>query len=1195
MDATVTRENCIFFTTKNGCKKGADCPFSHEKSDSDKLDIPCKFYYQSGACKYGAKCHFAHTLKAPSLSIDTANGHAATESFRSATSPESHSTLVNPSPSMRSSVASPHSKPSPAKRGIYVFLRTDNAAASSGLPPISGNNQAFYYQYPSFSHPNILPLGYGPSFISPSYVLEPRHASQGPPPMPICGFLYQGQHCALGSTCPFRHPDPNVPLCGYLVEGRRCELPDCPFRHWQVIRREPTLPISGQLQTFESRVRPGEPTRLPAAPYLSNETVHRETYPASASPAQQPNRLAARALSRDIAQYSVSSPLQHDMSRGSQSRPTHPAENDSSLRVDLADWNRSQSNIDSSHKEIDDGTRSELKEDVYDAPASASHWPDQGAPSSHEEEQGGWNVPASDTWWGKPKKEEDIDESNRGGWTEEEVTSRVMKTESHLRTNPRANSRQRALRHQELGCVGSMAPLRGVITGTLANIDTTDHQRTFWADPHQRLVPSWLRWPSTSVRGRSRTSGYVTPVTSPELNEGVNTAKGVEPLDYPHEPIGNWADEVEAGFLPAQREVESASDHTDGSEEQPSSIRSESNEPEDLQHAADNMERSPGPCSSIGGGLEETAAVEVLRRNWLFEHPDNHDILSCHARFGAGASVESLTTELESETILVSGLSHGTEMDDVLRITKGCEHVRRVEDESNNSLLTFSDPLAAKFAVMRLREKLPGILVQAQTPAFVRAPEMVPTESASHAVWLSWLAPSRTAWVYSKSITDSKQSVISLSGWTNKGRTPKVERQRCRPRDEYSVISIDNLHIETTEADIAKYCSSVQKIILNEPSYSGSPIDKIRAQLEECGQVLDLTALPDDGSDDMTAVATFASFEGALTAIKVLHKAQLDCIQGKILLRPTFAHNLGLPCMPTWIVESLVKEATEHDTSNECRVICNDGSIARIFILGQSAEATLRLRESLECSLRGKTFIRSGKPAWHPYFVSSSGESTLSKLNDSLGSVPTPCHIRVDAENECLQLYGDYKRAEKTLTRIIDQIESPVITHLDDTSYAFFARKDGLRSLLRRLDLKNESSVLFDPFSRSLVVYAGNSASEIKETLPVLVADTTSATEEVVTTSICRVRNEEGKECGCLLPLQVIAECDTFSDEERRVLAERSISLFVKTHGELFFCPILTCRCILPTMDEGVIVRLVDMTDLKLIPLRILGAEHVHT
>ncbi|CAH1106094.1 unnamed protein product [Psylliodes chrysocephalus] len=47
---------CLFFTTANGCQKGAQCPFRHVRGDRT---IVCKHWLR-GLCKKGDQCEFLH-------------------------------------------------------------------------------------------------------------------------------------------------------------------------------------------------------------------------------------------------------------------------------------------------------------------------------------------------------------------------------------------------------------------------------------------------------------------------------------------------------------------------------------------------------------------------------------------------------------------------------------------------------------------------------------------------------------------------------------------------------------------------------------------------------------------------------------------------------------------------------------------------------------------------------------------------------------------------------------------------------------------------------------------------------------------------------------------------------------------------------------------------------------------------------
>lgn len=53
------QKHCRFFNTKNGCKKGEDCEFSHISKPSGGKS--CKFFTTKDGCSKGDSCTFLHT------------------------------------------------------------------------------------------------------------------------------------------------------------------------------------------------------------------------------------------------------------------------------------------------------------------------------------------------------------------------------------------------------------------------------------------------------------------------------------------------------------------------------------------------------------------------------------------------------------------------------------------------------------------------------------------------------------------------------------------------------------------------------------------------------------------------------------------------------------------------------------------------------------------------------------------------------------------------------------------------------------------------------------------------------------------------------------------------------------------------------------------------------------------------------
>lgn len=86
---------CRFYNKPGGCRKGNQCPFSHDSSPSSSRPNPsrqgplpnapkgiCNFYWSTGSCRREFGCRFAHTQNPsssspePSTSSTTANSLA---------------------------------------------------------------------------------------------------------------------------------------------------------------------------------------------------------------------------------------------------------------------------------------------------------------------------------------------------------------------------------------------------------------------------------------------------------------------------------------------------------------------------------------------------------------------------------------------------------------------------------------------------------------------------------------------------------------------------------------------------------------------------------------------------------------------------------------------------------------------------------------------------------------------------------------------------------------------------------------------------------------------------------------------------------------------------------------------------------------------------------------------------------------
>jgi len=391
-------------------------------------------------------------------------------------------------------------------------------------------------------------------------------------------------------------------------------------------------------------------------------------------------------------------------------------------------------------------------------------------------------------------------------------------------------------------------------------------------------------------------------------------------------------------------------------------------------------------------------------------------------------------TAADSRKILLSNLPSDCSVAEARSLADKYGAVKEVtflheQADSVTMAIEFENHLDALAAVQHLNDQPFGerpIMAQldARTQVFARSPLHSPI------LMVSWPGATLTAWAFYPNVTLAKAAAAKLDKTTFQDRTLTVTFDRPGKRGPYS-IRISDLPPGATKAEVDAFCAETKPelITLGSPTYTESPEDHVKADLEKFGRVESFRiSSVSETNFRTTAYATMHSYTVADAAAVALTGYKPGYLGKETLLRVQHVYlaKYNTPVETFSCIQDRVNILRDK-YKGKCKISTeDDGFFTTIEIRAPIAESTLFAEANGELNELVDGIVikdEQGVPVWDPYLEHPSSSKVISKINDPSSDVP--CIVHCDTRLKCVRVYGSVDGQErgksillKTLKRV---------------------------------------------------------------------------------------------------------------------------------------------------------------------------------
>ncbi|KAM6496950.1 hypothetical protein JOM56_007423 [Amanita muscaria] len=390
-------------------------------------------------------------------------------------------------------------------------------------------------------------------------------------------------------------------------------------------------------------------------------------------------------------------------------------------------------------------------------------------------------------------------------------------------------------------------------------------------------------------------------------------------------------------------------------------------------------------------GLDEWEVQEEPEKQDQELHYDadnqtERSIFNCMIAFGAGCRVPHTLTATDPTQIILSGLPPNFSPEELNNAN--IDGLREVHlDESRDvisAVLEFESPQDTLRSLHRLHGY---VLRNSILSARMEHPIESEKDSKFYEVMITWPSPSKVAWARYPSVTLAKDDANRLDGQMFDGR--KVQASYLSKKGQTSMFSvqISNLPPESNAESIKQLCSECQFVNMTKPTYTTSPVERIKGLFN--GDLVDFDA-PDlpPYEESFLAFARFSRSEDAAAAIAAFHRRKDDSLgaEGSFKAKAVNHVRFKIPSNQfQYIREDLEKLRDSHQ--QQCTIffvrstINVDNMDIYAFASVNDSPAFMKLLTSLNSLVNGEVLRQDGNAIWDDYFHMPSSVKAIETAN----------------------------------------------------------------------------------------------------------------------------------------------------------------------------------------------------------------------
>ncbi|KAJ2932619.1 hypothetical protein H1R20_g4469, partial [Candolleomyces eurysporus] len=456
---------------------------------------------------------------------------------------------------------------------------------------------------------------------------------------------------------------------------------------------------------------------------------------------------------------------------------------------------------------------------------------------------------------------------------------------------------------------------------------------------------------------------------------------------------------------------------------------------EELEDGHETVHEEDQALSATQVDVEEPETEESETE--LEDVPDLERFMyHCTVRFNSRCSPEQVMTAVDSRKVLLSNLPPDSAVDEIRDLAQRIGEVQDVAilgevGEFATMSIEFKEHADAMAAVKQLNDQQ-----FASRPIFARLDSRAPVFARSplHSQMLMVMWPGATvcAWVFYDTITLAKQAATNLNKTKMQDREIGADFERRRDKRGPFPIRVTGMPPGVSKADLQELCKDPPAVLidLGQPSYTESPEDAIRRELEKFGRIEQFRISSEENhAFNTVAYVTMQSYSVAEEASKALNNTRHSYLGEEAQLKVKHVYHAAYKVLPSVFERILDRlNVLREDYKGKCKIIdSTDGFLHTIDIRAPIDESTVFSEANAALGVLVDGFLlvgEDGRRVWDLYLETPSSAKVIDNINKPSSDVP--CFVHCDQRLRCVRIYGSVdgqERGKKAILRILNLVK----------------------------------------------------------------------------------------------------------------------------------------------------------------------------
>ncbi|PFH51904.1 hypothetical protein AMATHDRAFT_84823 [Amanita thiersii Skay4041] len=418
------------------------------------------------------------------------------------------------------------------------------------------------------------------------------------------------------------------------------------------------------------------------------------------------------------------------------------------------------------------------------------------------------------------------------------------------------------------------------------------------------------------------------------------------------------------------------------------------------------------PCKSFGQGFcgrgdscpmlhinpdafIEDEGEEINEKDDTNNNGEQHDngptervIYRCIVHFGTGCRVQNLVTETDSNCLLITGIPTDITLEGLTNLLPFTEGMDNLELDNTRGpmvvYLKYTTKIHASLALKILTGfELHGSVLSVHYYDLPNGQDA--DEIQNRKVRVTWPSPTRSAWARYSSVSLAKEDANRLDGQIIGGYKIKASYLPSkRGQSSLFTVQLSNLPVGEDEASIKQRCKGCQMVNMTKPTYTESPVELIRAMLDEHGELAYFDSLDVAAPEESRyAFAEFYQLSSAVSAVTTAVKDTFTFL-GDFKVQSVFLMRFHLRFDHFQCIQDDLKRLKSND-ERRCTitVVYNHQMSVTIYVhaLPGDRSTYLKTAKAVSSLVQGEVLQQDDSVVWDEYFCTLSSIKAVEKLN----------------------------------------------------------------------------------------------------------------------------------------------------------------------------------------------------------------------